>query len=421
MSSSVRSSGGIAGKPGFCLRVRAVRIANPRPLIGMAVAVLWTAALASPAALAQGAPSQGGGQPAVPVTVVDLQAEDVTLTARLPGRIVASGTAEVRPQVNGIIIERLFEEGAVVELRDPLYRIDDANYQATVDLANAEIAQANARLVAAEKAATRARELVGRNVASEQTLEEATAARDAAAAELDVAKARLHSAQIDLDRTVIRAPLSGVIGRSLTTQGALVTAGQAEPLAIIRALDPVLVDVTQSAAEIVHWRRNETAEELAEADPTVTLTLADGQPYDHTGQLTAAEPHVDEQTGVVTLRMQFPNPERLLLPGMYAEVQMPQGVARDAILVPQEGVSRDRRGRPTALVVNADNVVESRELTVIGARGSDWIVTDGLLPGDRVIVEGLQKVQPGAIVAPETRVGPQPVAETEQRAELPVR
>ncbi len=372
-----------------------------------AALLLVVAAGAAPfGAMAQGAPPQGGEAPPMPVTVVTLQPQDVTLTAMLPGRIVASGVAEVRPQVNGIITERLFDEGEGVELGDALYRIDAATYEAAVELATAEVAQANARLIAAEKSATRARELVGRNVASEQTLDEAVAQRDAALAELDVAQARLHSAQIDLDRTTIRAPLTGVIGLSLTTQGALVTEGQAEALAVIRALDPVLVDVTQSAAEVVRWRRGDVAAELAEADPTVTLTLADGQEYELTGELTAAEPHVDEQTGVVTLRLEFPNPDALLLPGMYAQVELPQGVARDVILAPQEGVSRNRRGNPTALVVNAEDVVESRELEIIQARASDWIVSGGLNAGDRLIVEGLQKVQPGAKVAPEERTPP---------------
>lgn len=400
-------------------------------LVGCVLAAL---PLATSLALAQDGPGEGAEAQtqAVPVTIVTLEAKDVALTTRLPGRIVASGVAEVRPQVNGIIIERLFEEGAPVELGEALYRIDADSYEAAAEMAKAQIAEAEARLTAAEKSAARARELVGRRVASEQSLEEATAQHDAAAAALDVAKARLHSAQIDLNRTVIRAPLSGVIGRSLTTQGALVSASQPERLATIRALDPVLVDVTQSAAEIIEWRRKETAAELAALDPTVSLTLADGETYDHTGRLTAAEPHVDELTGVVTLRMEFPNPDHLLLPGMYAEVEMPQGVARDAILAPMEGVSRDRRGQPTALVANADDVVEMRELTVIGSRGSHWIVTGGLSEGDRLIVEGLQLIQPGVPVIAEERAasGPEPelgAAEdeagtqdgAEQRASLP--
>lgn len=394
---------------------------------GLAAPLVAATLLAPPAAMAQ-APGEGEPQ-AMPVTVVTLEPQDVVLTARLPGRIVASGVAEVRPQVNGIIVERLFEEGQPVELGEALYRIDAASYEAAVEMAKAQIAEAEAQLTAAEKSATRARELVGRRVASEQSLDEATAQRDAAAAALDVAKARLHSAQIDLDRTTIRAPLSGVIGRSLTTQGALVSASQPERLATIRALDPVLVDVTQSAAEIIEWRRKEKAAALAALDPAVRLILADGAVYDHTGRLTAAEPHVDELTGVVTLRMEFPNPDQLLLPGMYAEVEMPQGVAEGAILAPMEGVSRDRRGQPTALVANGDDIVEARELTVMGTRGANWIVTGGLAKGDRLIVEGLQLIQPGMPVLAEERASseapeaeaPEGAApdEAEQRASLP--
>lgn len=369
----------------------------------LAVVVVLGAALAGPDARAQAAPEAGGEAPPVPVTIVELEPQDITLTAQMPGRVRASRVAEVRPQVNGLITERLFDEGTPVEQGDPLYKIDSDTYEADVALARAEVAQAKARMTVAEKAARRARELVGRQVASEQALDEAVSVRDATAAALDVAQARLHLAQIDLNRTTIRAPIAGVIGRSLTTVGALVSDGQAQPMAIIRTLDPVLVDVTQSAAEIIAWRRKQHAAELTESDPTVTLILADGESYSHTGVLTAAEPHADEQTGVVTLRMQFPNPDHLLLPGMYAEVEMPQGVAEDAILAPMEGVGRDRRGHPTALIVNADNVVEQRQLTIIGSRGSAWIVTEGLKGGDRLIVAGLQMVRPGVTVAPEPR------------------
>ena len=231
------------------------------------------------------------------------------------------------------------------------------------------VAQAEARARAMQQEEARVKELVARNIASAQTYETAVAEMEAANAALLVAKAELQVAEIALERTVLRAPLSGVIGRSLTTQGALVTAGQASPLAVIRMLDPVLVDVTQSAAEMLAWRRGQATSRLAGADLTVTLHLGDGTPYEYTGTLTAADPHVDELTGVVTLRMKFPNPDRLLLPGMYVQVEMPQGVEKGVVLAPQEGVGRDRRGRPTALVVNAENVVELRDLTVLRARG----------------------------------------------------
>lgn len=341
------------------------------------------------------------GRPPAAVTVVTLQAQDVTLTATLPGRVVASGVAEVRPQVAGIITERLFDEGSRVEKGDELYRIDPASYAAEVAAANATVAQAQAALDAAQKERDRVAALLARNVASQQTVDDADAARDAAAAALQVAKARLLSANIDLERTTIRAQLSGEVGRSLTTQGALVTAGQADPLAVIRKIDPVYVDVTQSAAELIRWRSGKTASDLGEADQTVELTLADGSVYDHTGQLTAAEPYVNELTGVVLLRLEFPNPDQQLLPGMYVQVELPQGVAPDVVLAPQAGVTRDRRGNPIAMVVNDQNAVEQRDLTVLGDRGKFWIVSDGLKAGDRLIVAGFQKIGAGMTVQPE--------------------
>lgn len=342
-------------------------------------------------------------RPPQPVTVVTLSAQDVTLTSMLPGRVVASSLAEVRPQVSGILRERLFEEGAEVTADDPLYHIDPSTYQAQVAAAKAAVAQARANLVSAEKEAVRVTTLVERQIVSQQDLDTAIAARDSAAAAVQVAEAQLQSANIELDRTTVRAPLSGVVGRSLTTQGALVTAGQATPLAVIRDLDPVYVDVTQSAAELIRWRRGHTEADLAGADKTVVLNLADGTRYVQTGTLTAAEPNVDEQTGVIVLRLKFANPERLLLPGMYVEVEFPLGLVRDVLLVPQDAVRRDRRGRPTALVVTKDNVVEERLLTVLRDRGANWIVSDGVVGGDRVIVEGVQKISVGATVAPEER------------------
>ena len=337
-------------------------------------------------------------RPPAPVTVVTLHKQAVTVTARLPGRVVASGVAEVRPQVAGIIIERLFEEGSRVKEGDVLYRIDPATYEAQVAAAEAAVSQAQVALDAATRDAERISALSSRNVVSAQSVDDAVSKRETAAAALQVAKAQLLAAEINLDRTAIKAQLTGSIGRTLTTQGALVTAGQAEPLSVIRQLDPVYVDVTQSAAELIRWRRNGARQE---GNTTVRLTLADRQAYEHTGELTAAEPHVDEQTGVVLLRLQFPNPDELLLPGMYVQVELPQGVVEDIILAPQGAVSRDRRGNPVAMIVNAENKVEQRELTVLGDRGADWIVSGGLEEGDRLIVEGFQKIGVGASVQPE--------------------
>ncbi len=350
-----------------------------------------------------GAFAQGAGEtPPQPVTVVTLGAEPVTLISPLPGRVAASGVAEVRPQVSGIITDRLFNEGAEVAKNDPLYKIDAASYEATVAAAEAALSQAEATLRSAESEAKRQETLLGRSVVSQQNLDDAIAARDVADAAVKVARANLQSAQIDLDRTTIRAPLSGVVGLSETTQGALVTAGQATALTVIRDLDPVYVDVTQSAAELLRWRRANPDAKRG-MDPTVTLRLADGSDYPQKGHLEAAEPYVNELTGVIVLRLMFPNPDHLLLPGMYVQVEMPQGVVDNAILAPQQGIGRDRRGQPTALIVNADNVVEQRQLTVLRDQGANWIVTDGLAPGDKLIVEGLQKIAPGAKVTPEEK------------------
>ena len=312
----------------------------------------------------------------------------------------------MRPQVSGIVTERLFDEGSSVEKGDALYRIDPATYEAAKAAAEASLAQAEAQLGAAQREEARQEELRGRNVTSQSSLDDAVASRDVAAAAVKVAEAQVLAATIDLDRTVIRAPISGTVGLSQTTQGALVTAAQTTPLTVIRKLDPVYVDVTQSAAEILEWRRSgrQLAEEM---DATVALRLADGGAYEHEGRLSAAEPHVNEQTGVVILRLEFPNPESFLLPGMYVQVAMPQGVVEDAVLAPQEGVTRDRRGRPIAMIVNAENVVEPRELEVMRDQGNKWIVTDGLAPGDRIVVAGLQKIAAGMTVAPEERAGPE--------------
>ena len=366
---------------------------------------LFAAASALPVA------AQQGEAPPQPVTVVTLESSDVTLTSALPGRVTASGVAEVRPQVGGIIDERLYEEGRDVTRGDPLYRIDSATYEAAKAAAEASLAQAEAQLASAEREATRQNELRERNVASQQTLDDALAARDVAAASVKVAEANLLSANIDLDRTTIRAPISGVAGLSEATQGALVTSGQTTALTTIRQLDPVYVDVTQSAAEVLRWRRS--GQQVAEdSSAVVHLRLADGEIYEHAGYLAAAEPHVNELTGVIVLRLEFPNPERLLLPGMYVQVEVPQGQISGAILAPQEGVTRDRRGRPVAMVVNDENVVETRELTVQSDQGANWVVTGGLEAGDRIIVAGLQKVSVGMTVTPQERS-----AETEEGAE----
>ncbi len=382
-----------------------------RALFGVALC-----ALAAPAATAQQGPP-GGAPPPPKVTVATVKTEPVTLTSTLPGRVVASASAEVRPQVAGIITDRYFEEGGHVEAGSALYRIDPATYDAAVAVAKAAVAQAEAQSSSAQKDAARIDELASRNVSSDQARDQANAARDSAAANVQAAEAQLLSATIERDYTTIRARLSGEIGLSLASPGALVTASQADPLTVIRNIDPVYVDVTQSAAELLARRRDEAgiAKEaggkIDRRDLSVSLILADGSTFDQTGTLTAAEPHVDEQTGVVVLRMTFANPQKLLLPGMYVQVNMPTKMLDAALVVPQQAVSRDRTGQATALVVKDDDTVEQRTLTVLQDRGSDWIVSDGLAPGDRVIVSGLQKAKPGAKVTPQDQADTPPPGE----------
>ncbi len=345
------------------------------------------------------------GRPPAAVTVVTLQPQSVTMTAKLPGRVRASATAEVRPQVNGIITERLFVEGTDVSAGDVLYRVDRGTYEAALAQAEAIVRQAQAQLGAAESEAKRVTTLQERGISSAATEDNAVSARDAAAASLALAEAQLDSAQLELDRTDIRARLSGKIGFSDVSAGTLVSASQSNPLAVIRSIDEVYVDVTQSAAEVLAWRRRQMSGQSTPA-ADVRLILADGSTYEYEGALTAAEPYVNETTGVVVLRLKFENPEGLLLPGMYVQVDMPTGTMDNLFLVPMEGVGRDRRGNPTALVVNAENIVEQRELTILQDLGSDWVVQSGLEPGDRVIVSGLQKAAPGAPVSPQEAAAP---------------
>ena len=366
-------------------------------------------------ALAQGQ----GEMPPTAVTVVTLHAQDVPLTTTLPGRVAASAEAEVRPQVNGIVTERMFEEGRHVTVGQPLFRIDKLTYEAAVAQAEAAVAQALAQAENARREAERVGALRDRRVASESSTDSAIAARDAAEAAVKVAEAQLRTAQIELERTTIRAELDGEIGLTQASQGALVTASQATPMAVIRTLDPVYVDVTQSAAEVIRFRRQMAATDWqVRKDQKVTLRLADGSDFGEEGTLTAAEPYVNETTGVVTLRLSFENPDRILLPGMYVQAVVQQTIAQNVILAPQEGVARDRRGQPIALVINAQNMVEQRSLTILQDMANTWVVSDGLSDGDRIVVEGVQKIGVGMTVAPEERKAPEAAA-TEAPAEAP--
>ncbi|MFT3688788.1 efflux RND transporter periplasmic adaptor subunit [Paenirhodobacter sp.] len=358
----------------------------PSLRFGVVCAALCLSAL--PAAAQQGGPA--------PVTALTATAQDYPLTARLPGRIKASTVAEVRPQVSGIIRERLFDEGAAVTQGQPLYKIEDDSYVAAVAAAKAAVAQATANHDLAVIEAKRAVELFDARTGSAQKRDSAIAARQAAAAALQAAEAQLNSAEIDLDRTTIRAPITGVIGLSQTTTGALVAAQQPTALATIRDLDPVYVDVTQSATDILRWTSTAEGRETR-AQGEAALRLADDSIYAHKGRLEAAEPQVEPTTGMVTLRMTYRNPDHILLPGMYVEVDLPQAVAKNAVALPQSAVMRDRQGNPFVWIV-ADGKVAQRPVHIATSSGNEWVVTDGIAPGDQVITSGFQKTAVGAPV-----------------------
>lgn len=335
-------------------------------------------------------------QPTPSVTVETAKAADFTLTARLPGRIKPSTVSEVRPQVSGIIRERLFEEGAHVEAGQVLYKIEDETYVAAVESAKANVAQAQASYDFAVVDARRAEETFANNVSSAANRDNKIAERNKTQAALQVARAQLTTAEIDLERTTIRAPISGVIGFSETTAGALVAAQQTTALTTIRALDTIYVDVTQSVNDLLRWNADKKlggSQSLSVA----TMILPNGQTYPIKGDLKAAEPRVEPTTGMVTLRISFFNPDNRLLPGLYVEVELPQAVTKDAILVPQSAVMRNAKGEASVWIVEGGKIVP-RPVTIVTGAGNRWVTSSGLKPGDQIVMSGFQKVAPGATV-----------------------
>jgi len=335
------------------------------------------------------------------VSVITIHAQPVTLQSDLPGRTNPLQVSDVRPQVNGIIKARLFVEGANVHAGQLLYQIDPAPYRALYDQARAQLANARANLVTARLKSDRYADMVKINAVSHQDADDARAAADADAANVQQQAASVESARINLDYTRVTAPISGRIGVSTFTQGALVTNGQASALTTIQKLDPIYVDVAQTAAELLTLR-----DDMARAAATgrvapaleVRLQLADGRTYPLAGRLQFTDVTVDQNTGSVTLRAIFPNPKAVLLPGMYVRALVTEGVDPNGILAPQQAVTRDEKGRPTALVVDSHNLARARVLTVASAVGNQWRVTAGLKPGDRLIVEGGANAKPGSPV-----------------------
>ncbi len=351
-----------------------------RRLSGLTIAALSACSPAAPPA----------APPPPKVSVVTLKAAPVPITTELPGRVAAFRVADVRPQVNGIILKRLFVEGSEVKAGQQLYQIDPALYQTTYD-------SASATLMSAHALAERYKVLVASNAISKQDYD------NALAADLS-AKAAVETAHINLVYTKVLSPIPGRSSRSAVTEGALVTANQATALATVQQLDTVYVDVTQPSSTLLRLEREAAAGQLQQTkagQTPVQLRLEDGTDYTESGTLQFSEVTVDEGTGSVILRAVFPNPQRLLLPGMFVREEIEEGVRRDALLVPQLGVSHNQKGEATALVVGPHNVVQLRTLEADRAIGDKWLVTDGLKAGDRVIVEGLQVAQPGGKVDPE--------------------
>jgi membrane fusion protein (multidrug efflux system) len=330
------------------------------------------------------------------VAVVALRTQEVRLTAELPGRTTAYEVAEIRPQVTGIIQKRLFSEGSEVKAGQPLYQIDPASYRVAVASAAAALARAKAELEPVRLKAMRYAEMVRSKAVSQQDNDDAQAAFALATASVAAAEANLEAARIDLARTTVTAPISGRISRALATPGGLVTANQAQAMAVIHRLDPIYVDLTQSNTELLRLRQAVESGAIQSAGTTtVHLLLEDGSPYPLPGTLELTEATVDTSTGTVTLRAVFPNPKRVLLPGMYVRAIVEQGGIPQALLVPQEAILRDAHGAATVLVVDADDRVAARPVELDRSVGTHWIVRSGLEAGERVIVEGLQKVRPG--------------------------
>jgi membrane fusion protein (multidrug efflux system) len=363
------------------------------------VAVALTLAACGPGK-GKGGPGGGFGGPAE-VGYIVAQSQPVGLTSELAGRTSAFLISEVRPQVGGVIKTRLFQEGSLVRAGQSLYQIDPATYQATVNSASAAVAQAQAQATAAKLKADRYKSLVETGAVSKQDNDDAQAAAAQTAAAVAVQKAALDNARINLNYTRVAAPISGRIGKSAVTPGALVTASQAAPLATVQDLSKIYVDLTQTSAEMLKLQAAFNSGKLGRSGSTqVTLKLEDGSTYPVPGRLEFSDVTVDPTTGSVVLRAVFNNPNGVLLPGMYVRAVLDKGVANDGFLIPQAAVSRDPKGAAIVQVVDAKGGVTPRPVVAAQTVGDKWLVTSGLNAGDKVIVEGLQKVRPGAPVKP---------------------
>jgi len=351
--------------------------------------------------VALGCKSAPPARPTPEVAVQVVATESVALTTELPGRTSPFLVAEIRPQVSGLILNRLFQEGSDIKAGGILYQIDPAPYKAALDQANAALAAAESSLPSIRSRAERMKTLVKIHAVGEQDAEEAEAALQRAIASVAAAKAAVESASINLANTPIKSPISGRTGMSSVTVGALVAAYQPVALATVQQLDPIYVDVTQSSSDQLRLRRRLEGGHLKSGGDSarkVKLFLEDGTPYPLEGRLQFRDITVDPATGAVTLRMVFPNPKQVLLPGMFVRAVLEDGIDDQAILAMQQGITRDAKGNAIAMVLDKSDKVEQRMLTVDRAIGDKWLVTSGLSSGDRLIVEGLQKIRPGVAV-----------------------
>lgn len=357
--------------------------------------------------------------PPASVSVVAAASEPVTITRDLPGRIDALRVAEVRARVSGILLERTFKEGADVKAGQVLFKIDPAPLEAARASAAASLAKARANEQQARTQAERYSELVGLKAVSRQEADNATAAAKSSEAEVLAAEAALKTADLNLGYATVTAPIDGRIGKAQVTEGALVGQTEATKLAVIQQLDPIYVDFTQSSTDLLELKKalkEGTIGKVSGEQAQVVLLLEDGSEYPHPGKILFSEVSVDETTGMVSLRAQFPNPERMLLPGMFARVRVAQAVRDHAITVPQRAVTRAQGGMGSVFVVDGQDTVQLRMIRTDSAVGDKWVVTQGLKPGERVIMEGHLKVRPGSVVKPEPFA---PKHETSQSAAKP--
>lgn len=364
---------------------------------------------------AQGQAAAQRQMPPTEIMYVTAKTGDQMLETVLSGRTSAFYEAEVRPQVNGILQKKLFKDGTEVKAGDQLYQIDPAPYQAAIKSAEAAVAQAQAALSKASADAKRSTELLKVNAVSKQSDDAAQAALKSARANLKAAQAQLTNAKINLTYTKVLSPITGRISRSEFTEGALMSAYQVQPLTRVQQLDPIYVDVTQTADDLIRIRRDIASGALktdADGNARVVLKYDDGTTYTHEGRLTFTDVTVNETTGTVNLRAVFPNPDKVLLPGLYVRAQLIEGIRPDSIVLPMQCVMRDAKGDASVYVVGEGNKIEARPVVATRTIGTNWLIDSGLKNGDRVVFQGFQRIRPGAVVTPKEKDLAKSIAET---------